>query len=131
MKFSDRLRLYLFGFLLGLLMVYAFFGNRSCTSLGELKIDELRRQPIKATPESACQLKCINKPLNQIRAELEFFEVNFDKSAPRQSPCRMYYLTPRERFKNFYPYDLIIKDCEQTTLIYQVVPKKEKACPCK
>ncbi|MCX7729012.1 MAG: hypothetical protein N2203_06035, partial [Bacteroidia bacterium] len=103
MNFQERLKLYMIGFLIGLLLVYVLFGNRSCISLSEVKINELKNQKIKATEDVQNKLKCILKTTSHIKSELEFFEIDFDKSHPREKPCRMYYLKPKEKFKQFYP----------------------------
>jgi hypothetical protein len=58
------------------------------------------------------------------------FEVNFDKSQPREKPCRIYYLEPREKFKKFYPYHLIIKDCDDVTLVNEIIFQKDSVCQC-
>lgn len=129
MNFQDRLKLYMIGFLVGLLLVYVMFGNRSCVSLSEVKMAELKRQSFKTTEEVKQQLKCIHKTPAGLKSELEFFEIDFDKSQPREKPCRIYYLQPKEKFKQFYPYHLIVKDCDETTLVTQMNFQKQISCP--
>ncbi len=130
MEFQDRLKLYMIGFLVGLLLVYVLFGNRSCISLSEVKMSELKNQRLKLSENVRCSLECMNKTTAQLKSELEFFEVNFDKSHPREKPCRIYYLEPRSHFKKFYPYHLIIKDCDDLTLITQIIFQNNITCPC-
>lgn len=129
MNFQDRLKLYMIGFLVGLLLVYVMFGNRSCVSLSEVKMAELKRQSFKTTEEVKQQLKCVHKTPAMLKSELEFFEIDFDKSQPREKPCRIYYLQPKEKFKQFYPYHLIVKDCDETTLVTQMNFQKQISCP--
>lgn len=130
MTFQERFKLYMIGFLIGLILVYALFGTRTCTSLSEVKMSELKRQSFKVSDKTICQLKCLHKSPLQLKSELDFFDVNFDKSHPREKPCRIYYLEPRERFKKFYPYHLIVKDCEETTIIQQLIFQKPTPCQC-
>lgn len=130
MKFQERLKLYMIGFLIGLLMVYVFFGNRSCVSLSEVKMAELNRQSFKVNEYVKCQLKCIQKDPQQLKNELEFFEVNFDKSKPREKPCRIYYLQPKEKFQKFYPYHLLVHDCEEKTIITEIIFQNNTKCQC-
>ncbi|GAB4453328.1 MAG: hypothetical protein OHK0036_16050 [Bacteroidia bacterium] len=129
MDFQQRLKLYMIGFLIGLLLVYVMFGNRSCVSLSEVKMNELKNQRFKTTEEIKEKLNCIHKSPTQLKLELEFFEVNFDKSQPREKPCRIYYLEPRKHFKKFYPYHLIIKDCDNLTLVTQIIFQNNTQCP--
>lgn len=118
------------GFLVGLLLVYVLFGSRSCVSLSEAKMRELKNQSFKVSEKTQCQLKCLHKTKSDLKSELEFFEVNFDKSQPREKPCRIYYLEPREKFKKFYPYHLIIKDCDDVTLVNEIIFQKDSVCQC-
>lgn len=130
MTFQERLKLYMIGFLVGLLLVYVLFGSRSCVSLSEAKMRELKNQSFKVSEKTQCQLKCLQKTKSDLKSELEFFEVNFDKSQPREKPCRIYYLEPREKFKKFYPYHLIIKDCDDVTLVNEIIFQKDSVCQC-
>ena len=130
MTFQERLKLYMIGFLVGLLLVYVLFGSRSCVSLSEVKMRELKNQSFKVSEKTQCQLNCLHKTKSDLKSELEFFEVNFDKSQPREKPCRIYYLEPREKFKKFYPYHLIIKDCDDVTLVNQIIFQKDSVCQC-
>lgn len=130
MKFEDRLKLYMIGFLIGLLLVYMMFGSRTCTSLSDVKMAQLRNQSFKVSEKVICQLKCIHKSSQQLKSELEFFRVNFDKSSPREKPCRMYYLEPKDNFKKFYPYHLIINDCNNTTTIKEIIFQDTMLCQC-
>ncbi len=130
MTFQERLKLYMIGFLVGLLLVYVLFGSRSCVSLSEVKMRELKNQSFKVSEKTQCQLKCLHKTKSDLKSELEFFEVNFDKSQPREKPCRIYYLEPREKFKKFYPYHLIIKDCDDVTLVNEIIFQKDSVCQC-
>ncbi|GIV27846.1 MAG: hypothetical protein KatS3mg027_1660 [Bacteroidia bacterium] len=130
MTFQERLKLYMIGFLIGLILVYALFGTRTCTSLSEVKISELKRQTLKLSEKSHCQIKCLKKSSSQLKSELEFFEINFDKSQPREKPCRIYFLEPREQFKKFYPYQIIVKDCDETTVIEELIFQNTSKCQC-
>lgn len=129
MTHQERLKLYMIGFLIGLILVYVLFGNRSCVSLSEVKMKELKSQQFKTTDRVQEQLKCIHKTPAHLKSELEFFEVNFDRSKPRESPCRIYYLQPRKHFTKFYPYHLIIQDCNDLTLVTDIIFQNNTTCP--
>ncbi len=130
MTFQERLKLYMIGFMIGLLLVFILFGNRTCSSLSEVKMSELKRQNIRFSEKVNCQLKCLHKTSAQLKAELDFFEVNFDKSQPREKPCRIYYLEPREPFKKFYSYHLIVKDCDETSWLSEIILQNSISCQC-
>lgn len=128
MNFQERLKLYMIGFLIGLLMVYILFGNRSCMSLSEVKISQLRSKTFKTNPTVQRQLKCLHKTSSQLKSEIEFFEIDFDKSRPREKPCRIYYLQPKEKFRQFYPYHLIIKECNDVAWADSIIFQKNISC---
>jgi len=97
-------------------------------SLSEVKISQLKSKSFKVTPIVQKQLTCIHKTPAQLKSEMEFFEIDFDKSQPRKKPCRVYYLQPKERFRQFYPYHLIIKECNDFTWADSIIFQKNISC---
>ena len=78
MNFWQRLKYYGIGLLLGLLIVYAMFGTRSCVTPNEMKMQELVFQHFRLSELAQCKLKCMKKNEALLKIELRHFEVNYD-----------------------------------------------------
>jgi hypothetical protein len=130
MTFLQRLKFYGIGFFLGILVVYAIFGNRSCTSPGEIKMHELASQHYIISEKAQCKLNCLHKNEALIRLELRHFEVNYDASTPQKKPCGEYFVSPKEEFKGQYPYQIMILDCDTFTRIDDIQITSAISCSC-
>lgn len=121
MDFLRRLKFYGFGFVLGLMIVYAMFGTRSCTTANEMKIQELTYQHFQLSDLALCKLKALKKNTPLLKLELKQFMVDYDKSEVHQDPCGMYYLVPQEAHAAKYNYRLVIYDCDTISRIDDIV----------
>jgi hypothetical protein len=130
MTFFQRLKFYGIGLLLGLLVVYAIFGNRGCSSPNEIKMYELARQHFVLSPKSKCKLNCLKKNVDLLKIELRHFEINYDVSSPRNKPCGEYFVHPKEEFKNEYNYQLMLLDCDTITHIDDIQITSPITCTC-
>jgi hypothetical protein len=77
-----RIRLYTFGFVIGLIAVYFFFGSRNYKMLtpGMLKLDQLAGQTIQYSDTAACQMKCQSVSPAEVREAMLVGKVNSKKS---------------------------------------------------
>jgi hypothetical protein len=130
MNFLKRLKFYGIGFGLGLMIVYALFGTRSCTSPNEMKMQELVFQHWKVSEKAECKLKCLHKNADLLKIELRNFEVNYDLSSPRKKPCGEYFVSPKKDFIGQYNYELVIYDCDTITRIDDINIKSALNCNC-
>ena len=130
MNFLKRLKFYGFGFGLGLLMVYAMFGTRSCTSPNEMKMQELVFQHLELSEKARCKLKCLKKNGALLKIELRHFEVDYDLSSPRKKPCGEYFVTPKKDFVNQYNYKLVMYDCDTITKVNDISITSSISCTC-
>jgi hypothetical protein len=130
MNFSTRLKFYGIGFGIGLLMVYAMFGTRSCTTPGEVKIGQLMSQTMELSALADCKLKCADKNKDLLRLELRHFEINYDLSKVHNEPCGQYFIQPKEEFAKEYNYTLIMNDCDTITRIYDINIPSKAGCTC-
>jgi hypothetical protein len=130
MKFLNRLKFYGFGFGLGLLIVYAMFGTRSCTTPNEMKMQELVFQHFELSAKAQCKLACLNKNEALLKIELRHFEVNYDVSAPRKEPCGEYFIEPKKEFASIYSYKLVMLDCDTITKINDISITSPIRCQC-
>ncbi len=130
MKFYSRLKLYGLGFGIGLLMVYALFGTRSCTTPNEIKMQELVFQKFVLSPKAECKLKCLKKNELLLKVELRHFEVNYDASSIHKEPCGEYYIEAKKEFKLEHPYTLVIRDCDTISKIDDIQILSNANCNC-
>jgi hypothetical protein len=131
MTFWKRLQFYGIGFGMGLLIVYAMLGNRSCVSNSEMKMQELVYQPFELSPKAQCQLTCLKKNVDLLKIEMRHFEVNYDLSEVHQKPCGIYYIQPKEEFKSKYPFTFLINDCDSISKINDFnITSSAKTCSC-
>jgi hypothetical protein len=130
MTIWRRLKLYGFGFLLGLIIVYALFGSRSCVTPNEQKMMELRHQSFQLSEKAACKLKCMQKNEFLLKLELRHFEVNYDLSSVRNKPCGEYYVEPKKEFAQMYHYKLVIFDCDTISKINDISIFQNTVCVC-
>jgi hypothetical protein len=77
-----RVRLYGFGFIIGLIGVYFFFGNRNYKILtpGMLKLDQLAGQTIHYSDTVRCQMKCEGIDTAEVREAMLVGKVDSKKS---------------------------------------------------
>jgi hypothetical protein len=120
MKFIQRLKFYGFGFGLGLMVVYAMFGTRSCTTTNEMKMQELVFQHFDLSEKAQCQLKCLRKNEVLLKIELRHFEVDYGPSLPRKEPCGEYLVKPKKEFSSLYNYQILMYDCDTITTIRDI-----------
>jgi len=130
MNFLKRLKFYGFGFGIGLLIVYAMFGTRSCVSPNEQKMQELVFQHFELSNKAQCKLKCIMKNEQLLKIELRHFEVNYDLSTVRKEPCGEYFIEPKKEFSSQYNYKLVMYDCDTITRIDDINIVNSNTCSC-
>ncbi len=131
MNFLGRLKFYGFGFGLGLLVVYAIFGTRSCTTPNQLKMEELVvMQQVQFSPLAKCKLNYLRKNEQLLKIELRHFEVNYDLSTVRKKPCGEYFVQPKEEFASQYNYKIVIYDCDTITKINDISILSPNTCTC-
>jgi len=77
-----RVRLYMFGVIIGLIGVYFFFGNRDFKMLtpGMLKLDQLAGQTFRYSDTAKCQMKCQGLDTGDVKSAMLVGKVNSKKS---------------------------------------------------
>jgi hypothetical protein len=128
--FWRRLRLYGTGFLIGLAIVYAMFGTRSCVSPNEMKMQELVFQKFEWSAAAICKMKCIRRNEALVKIELRHFEVDYDASDVHKKPCGVYLVVPKKGFEAGHPYRLLIHDCDTVTRVTDLQLLSPDSCRC-
>jgi hypothetical protein len=130
MTFWGRLKFYGVGFGIGLLMVFAIFGNRGCTTPNEIKMQQLVFQYMELSEKAQCKLKCMHKNEALLKVELRHFEINYDVSDVHKEPCGEYYIQPKKEYDSLYNYKLIIYDCDTISRINDINIITTNSCSC-
>ena len=130
MTFLGRLKFYGVGFGIGLLMVFAIFGQRSCTTPNEIKMQQLVFQYMELSEKAQCKLKCNRKNEMLLKVELRHFEINYDLSDVHKEPCGEYYIQPKKEYDSLYNYKLIIYDCDTISRINDISFSSSTTCTC-
>lgn len=131
MNFLGRLKFYGFGFGLGIMVVYAIFGTRSCTTPNELKMQELVvMQQMKLSEKAQCKLHYLHKNEQLLKIELRHFEVNYDLSTVRKKPCGEYFVQPKKEFEKQYNYKIVMYDCDTITKVEDISIISANTCTC-
>lgn len=105
---------------MGLLVIYAMFGTRSCVTPNEMKMQELVFQNFELSEKAKCKLRCMKKNETLLKVELRHFEVNYDVSQVRKEPCGEYFIQPKKEHTAEYNYRLLIQDCDTISRINDI-----------
>ncbi|MBL4708350.1 MAG: hypothetical protein JKY48_07940 [Flavobacteriales bacterium] len=129
MTFWKRLRTYLIGVGLGLLMVYVFFKDRDLggwTPQGRV-LTTIDSSAVTLSDRALCQLNCYQIPKEEWRMIHNVADVNFSESNVRKKPCPVYRLESNYREED---YILIWEVCENAEKV-ELLSVKKLGIPCK
>lgn len=130
MTFGRRLRTYIVGVGIGLLMVYVFFGDRDLTAWtpeGRV-LRTIDSSEMILSDRAKCQLTCLNLTDSSIYKIQDNAEVKFSESSTRKEPCPVYKI---ESYWKEEQYKLIWEVCENEELVtLSSVLKEGKSCAC-
>ncbi len=128
---GRRIRYYLVGVVLGTLVVYAMFGNRSdigCDYLPNARVlKNLRIKAHEYSPKAECQIECLELDSMDIAMMFAAGAVKFSESEPRKKPCGEYMLLtklPDER-----EIDMRVQNCDSTVTVLSF-NHKGTSCDC-
>lgn len=130
MTFLRRLKFYGIGFGMGLLIIYAMFGTRSCITPNEHKMQELVFQHFELSDKAACKLKCMVKNIPLLKIEMRHFEVNYDLSNVHKEPFGEYFIQPKKEFADKYKFQFIVEDRDTITGINDFNVVLSPTCAC-
>lgn len=127
-----RVRLYGFGFLIGLLAVYLMFGGRGCNSLtpGMLKLNDLAQHTkLRYSDTAICQMKCQQIDTNELKEAFTYGKVDSKKSQDFNVPHPLYNFNGLTR--NGKNINVICMEFDTITrIIYVHDMAKKDTCRC-
>lgn len=133
MSFSRRIKLFLFGIVLGLIFVYfSLFKGRDRDLLGwlpqERVLQKLKESELIYTDRSFCIMDCNDISQEEIEKIILAGEVNFGKSKEKDSSCPVYAL---EGTVNNRMLVVMFATCDTTTTVADARDiNNEVACDC-
>ena len=130
MTFAHRLRLYGFGFLIGLLILSIILKGKKCSSPHELKMEELKLQHMVFSEKAKCQLNCLGLSEQTFKTELNKCKVNYDLTDIQARPCGKYFVEAIK--KQDLKFTVLFEDCDTLSKVVEVnLLDKQQACDCK
>lgn len=114
MNFGYRIKLYLFGFVLGILILAIILKGKKCSGINEMKLIEITDQRMILSNKAKCQLNFLKIHPDSLRSILQKdFRINYDKSEVRAIPCGKLIVEGKEK----EPFHLLIQDCDTISRI--------------
>jgi hypothetical protein len=130
MTFKQRLKFYLIGFGMGLLVLAMVLNRRGCKGLNvnAQKVEELTYQKWEISDALRCKLKCAGFASDSLfLKDVLTCKVNYSESSVHEEPCGKYVLESSK--KSVSNYTLLVADCGTTSKLLDVTTKN--ACNCK
>jgi len=130
MTFWRRLRTYLVGVGLGLIMVYVIFGDRELNTWTPQKriLTAIDSSDVTISERAICQLACLDFADTTWKEIQRMAEVNFSESNTDKKPCPIYHLESKWKAED---YLLIWKVCESDEKVELLgISKEGKKCAC-
>lgn len=117
MSFLERLKLYGFGFILGMILVYFIFGFRACHNISDVKLHELSMQKMYVSPEAQRVMDSLHIPIRYFRISFKTgdWKINFEKSHTRLEPCKKYRIEPTP--ESIFRFYMETEDCGDIFII--------------
>ena len=130
MKFWKRLRLYLIGLTLGVLIMYFFYKDKPLDAWlpkERIKI-HLTEVPVGFTKLARCQRECYALSDRTVLDMIQDAEIFFDESQTHRKPCPIYLF--RTDYKRGYNYELEVEYCQESGKVRAVRSLDGAGCPC-
>lgn len=119
MTFSYRVKLYLFGFGIGLVILAVILKGKKCSGVNEMKLIEITDQVMMLSDKAKCQLNCVGIASDSLRTFVQGkYRINYDKSEVHTVPCGKYFI---EGLKPDVPFTFVISDCDTISRIEEFV----------
>ncbi len=127
--FYRRLKFYIFGFLIGALIVNILFKGRACRMPGTIKLEELREQTLEYNPKSECTMICKGIDSVELKEVLTQGKINYGKSDVHKSPCPTYAVEGTTQSNK--KLQIVIGDCDTISRILTIIDLNSETDTCK
>lgn len=123
-----RLKLYAFGFLLGVLVVSVVYKGKGCQMPASVKLAELASQKLEYTQHGSCRMQCRNITAGEIKIALQTGKINYDKSNVRDKPYGTYAVEGNTA--DGQSIRIIIADCDTISRVVTAIDLKQENDTC-
>ena len=130
MNFKQRFSRYFIGVLLGLILVFAFFGKRSCNDWMPNKrvLLRLSQTDLIITQKARCKMDCYGLVDEDLFHLLKTGNVNFRESNPRGYP--LIYVVVAERESDNLEYAMNFEARDSSSTLINVFLEETQTCDC-
>jgi hypothetical protein len=130
MDFSRRLRLFLFGIVLGSVIMYFYvLKDRNIYKMPKDVIKEkLLHFPLQLSTKSQCQVDCNNIDTASFRKAWASGDIDFSLSKVNEKPCPIYHITLKGSTDSLKT--LMCSVCDDFVVLQEIVESKSN-CDCK
>lgn len=130
MTLGRRFRIFFIGIAIGIVLAYAFFGDREFDwTPNDRVLLRLRSQPLVTNSKIDCQLNCLGITEADIKLLLDSGDVNFSGSEPRREPYPIYLIEGELKKAGQVGLKFEGEDTIATNLMEIVSPDLER-CDC-
>ncbi|HXU25902.1 MAG TPA: hypothetical protein VN698_01630 [Bacteroidia bacterium] len=129
MTFKQRLKFYLVGFGMGILVLMIVLNKRGCKGISAQKMEELTFQKWDISDVMRCKLQCAGFAADSLfLKDVKTCKVNYSADATNASlkPCGNYVL--ESTAKSAATYTLLVSDCDSTTKLLDIIVKTNCSC---
>jgi hypothetical protein len=120
-----RIRLYVFGLLLGIVVVKFAYKGKACQMPGSAKLEELREQKREQSEKFNCEMQQFSISDADVDKVMHNGKVNFEKSEVRQKPCGHYFVEGET--KTGSPITFQIDDCDTISRFVSILFEGQKS----
>jgi len=129
MTFKQRLKFYLVGFGMGMLILLMIINKRGCKGISTQKMEELTFQKWEINDAMRCKLNCLGFTADSLfLKDVKTCKVNYSADATNASlkPCGNYVL--ESTAKSIATYTLLVADCDSISRLLDIVVKTNCSC---
>ncbi len=127
--FIRRLKFYIFGLLIGVLLVNVITKGKACQMPSTVKLEELYSQWMRYDETARCQMNCRGISEKEVRGILEKGSVNYSESNVHEKPFGRYAVDVEAKGKELR---FIIEDRDTLSMVMKVLIVEGKdTCICK
>ena len=118
MKFQQSLRLFLYGFIPGCIILFFIVNKTGCTSPNELKMLEIQHQYLQLGAKAKCKIACLSLSEKAFKLNIKNFKVSYDLSEVHKKPYGLFYLKTLDTKK--MNYEFVVEDRDTITFVNDI-----------
>ena len=128
MKFSQRLKFFGFGFVIGAIILIYILTQRKCRGMNQMKVDELASQQMRLSDKVKCKKNALGLNDTTFIYAFKHFRVNYAASDIHKKPCGIYRLETTQ--PDSTKFNVTVCDCDTISIIddLDLLPSVKAIC---